>query len=103
MSSPLFNFLTGGVGRWVIPDEAAQETQAWGILVARRDPLHAPLGFSRCWVESPCSPRPPADTLVVRPAPHGDFTVVPSIRIEGTTVRLRWRSRGGLMISRVVS
>ena len=45
-------------------------------------------------VEWPCSPRPATDTPVARPAPHGDFTVVPLItdqRYYGETpVGLRW-------------
>ena len=55
------------------------------------------IGSSLFSVEWPCLPRSPTDTPVTRPAPHGDFAVVPSIRIESTMVRLRWGSRGGLM------
>ena len=34
---------------------------------------------------------------VAPPEPHRSLTVVPSIRIEGTTVRLRWGPREGLV------
>jgi hypothetical protein len=34
---------------------------------------------------------------VAPPEPHRGLTVVPSIRIEGTTVRLRWGPRQGLV------